>query len=526
MEAFLLSDFCENSACARICVLVFSVLMCAFFCNAANSTVDPCTVVEDRCPPYPGEPGRRGFGGVCESWEEERSEYVSPYHAVIGEMIKGKRWDLMVDGYSEWDSNWLTGDFACLIKKRKSVHVSDKQGVTPLHLAAGGGVDAEVVASLLDLGADVNAVDQFGFTPLHVAMEHNGNLSVLDVLLDGGANAGLPFRKVWRPCICWRGTCVLDPQTRIKTGWVDMLSEAGFDVNAEDRGGSTPLHYAVQHYNWGMIRVLLELGAEADPPDDQGKTPLHWLAQYRNFYFPEALESLEVCQERGERYFSYYKIYGPRAFPEHSGEPEWEWRRRDYQIRSDWLDMERMLAKCEAVHQVIDALLEAGADVNAMTQDGSTPLHYATKYSNLMFMRKFLEAGADPNLKNRDGGMPLRHAIRRKRTGIRIGAVGTWGGEKRHRAGVSARGQEEMGGVRDGMEPQGIEWFDETAQAMMPRVLHRWGLSPHRGGRKARPYRSMNCVARKHVRRCRENYVGRARGPARTPSWGDAARIT
>lgn len=73
--------------------------------------------------------------------------------------------------------------------------VEDKDGCTPLHLAASAGA-ADVVREMLELGAFVNAADRLGRTPLHMAARF-GRVDAMDVLLEHGADAGLVHEGLW-----------------------------------------------------------------------------------------------------------------------------------------------------------------------------------------------------------------------------------------------------------------------------------------------------------------------------------------
>lgn len=55
---------------------------------------------------------------------------------------------------------------------------------------------------------------------------------------------------------------------------VKVLLEA--DVNAKDKEGYTPLHWAAALGHVEAIKVLVEAGADVNPKDEYGSTPLHW----------------------------------------------------------------------------------------------------------------------------------------------------------------------------------------------------------------------------------------------------------
>ncbi len=53
---------------------------------------------------------------------------------------------------------------------------------------------------------------------------------------------------------------------------VKLLISNGFDVNAKDIMGQTPLHWT---RSMDMAKVLLVSGADVNAKDDSGNTPLH-----------------------------------------------------------------------------------------------------------------------------------------------------------------------------------------------------------------------------------------------------------
>ena len=56
---------------------------------------------------------------------------------------------------------------------------------------------------------------------------------------------------------------------------VSVILDAGFNPNAKDDNGWTPLHYAVSNDSQGVLSILLDAGADPDVRSGSGGTPLH-----------------------------------------------------------------------------------------------------------------------------------------------------------------------------------------------------------------------------------------------------------
>ncbi len=74
--------------------------------------------------------------------------------------------------------------------------------------------------------------------------------------------------------------------------------------------------------------------------------------------------------------------------------------------------------------QVLEALIKAGCDVNALDVDKNSPLHSVVEYDDIEAARLLLAAGADPNITNRFGQTALNETSNRQMIKILTGARG------------------------------------------------------------------------------------------------------
>lgn len=146
----------------------------------------------------------------------------------------------------------------------EAVDVRDVDGTTSLHWAVRGD-HSPVVDVLLAAGADVSAGDRYGVTPLELAAV-NGSEFLIGKLLDAGAdpNARLP-----------NGETVLIAAARTGApGAVALLIDRGAEVDARDSNfAQTALIVAAREGNSEVVRLLLARGAEIDARTRVGPTP-------------------------------------------------------------------------------------------------------------------------------------------------------------------------------------------------------------------------------------------------------------
>ena len=340
------------------------------------------------------------------------------------------------------------------------VNVRDRRGRTPLHEAARANPNPGVIAALLAAGADVNARDLRGTTPLHEAVRPNRNPSansnpeVIQALLDAGADVNArddrdntPLRAAWQspsPEYAW-----LEP--RINSEAVSLLLaagadplalnqrgeaagpgacqnwqlavfartagpadyaacvEAGTDLNARDESGYSVFHHATVITDTAVTTLLLEAGADPSARSHDDHTPLHFALRHRNNAVAAALVRAGAdvnVSENDEITPLHLAVYDEAVTT---------------LLLEAGADVHARANRRTALHRaetagVVDALLAAGADINATGRFG-TPLMTSFR-SSRSFGRnsgdslsevtgRLLARGADPNERSRIGQTAL-----------------------------------------------------------------------------------------------------------------------
>ena len=119
-----------------------------------------------------------------------------------------------------------------------------------------------------------------GDTPLHAAAAAFRH-AIVPELVSVGADVQARNRRGAQPLHYaadgMPGSAHWDPSAQRST--VVALLEAGADPNAVDKGGVTPLHRAVRNRSASAVRALIEAGADVRRPNRSGSTPMQ-LAQW------------------------------------------------------------------------------------------------------------------------------------------------------------------------------------------------------------------------------------------------------
>lgn len=169
---------------------------------------------------------------------------------------------------------------------------------------------------------------------------------------------------------------------------ISVILDTGFNPNARDDSGWTPLHYAVDNDNQVVMSVLLDAGADPDVRNDNGDTPLQ-RAVFDAVYGEEGRYQLVV------------------TLLEADANPNIRDASGDTPLQTAVLN-----AAISGEHrQLVSFLLEAGADPNLRDADGDLPLQNASLFSDWVLASMLLEAGTNPNSRDNDGEPLLHGAI-------------------------------------------------------------------------------------------------------------------
>jgi ankyrin repeat protein len=128
-------------------------------------------------------------------------------------------------------------------------------GMSALHWAAKNG-NAEMVAMLLEAGADPTVTSRVGKTPLTMAAE-SGQMEVLKTLVAKGGNIE-SIDQIGGTPLLWAAGLSPNPLT------VAYLIEQGGNVNVIDTNGMTPLIWAAGIGQPSVVKLLIDSGADLD----------------------------------------------------------------------------------------------------------------------------------------------------------------------------------------------------------------------------------------------------------------------
>jgi uncharacterized protein len=194
---------------------------------------------------------------------------------------------------------------------------------------------------------------------------------------------------------------------------VELFLAGGAPINARDISGATALYLATESERPTTVALLLAKGADPDLPGPSGLTPLAVAALKGNDRIAEQLLSHHadpnVPDEAGKTAMTYAAV---RGFPEIVS------RLLDAGIdvnrpyRSNltalmWAAGSEDGVGARAAQDVIDALVKAGAELDAADNRGRTALMIAAELGHVAVVDRLIRWGADHNLRDKAGKTAL-----------------------------------------------------------------------------------------------------------------------
>ena len=245
----------------------------------------------------------------------------------------------------------------------------------------------DVVEVLIDAGADVEVRDKSALTPLVFASE-KGKLPMVKMLVEAGASV-CARDHMGRTCF-WMAAAFGHTETARY-----LVRLKGVDVDAEADDGLTAVLAAAQENHPDVMKVLIDAGADIEARDNSdGRTPLHVVSQRGHIRAVEVLirAGAGVC----------YTNDGNTCLVLAAGNGHTETVRT--LLYTPEMDVNQSntlgftplhLAVLKKHSNVVQVLINAGADIEAKGFDGSSPLHCVCEVGELEIAKMLVEAGAD-----------------------------------------------------------------------------------------------------------------------------------
>jgi ankyrin repeat protein len=270
----------------------------------------------------------------------------------------------------------------------------DTNLVSDLQYAVDRGVHP-VVKRLLALGAPCDPDLGVDNTPLLALAIGNNHLAVARLLLQQGA---APFRSE---------TLSLALVFAAQNGHRELVTpliEAGASVSWAGNNGSAALHVASAQGHADVVRALLAAGASHAQTDDDGRTALEMAAAFHHadvvVALHEAGADVDHAGPGGERSLSLSVLRAGVGASMQS--------RASTDERGVSFSVVMVITDVDPnVTRTVRALLDAGADVNAVNATGHTALHHAARVMQPALAHELIARGARRDVRDEDGKTPF-----------------------------------------------------------------------------------------------------------------------
>lgn len=281
------------------------------------------------------------------------------------------------------------------------VQSTTKSGASPLHAAAIGD-QSEVIAFLLEAGADINAGDNKKTTPLHVAASRS-HMNAVEILLDGGANPNAKSASgatALHEFLSTRRSREAAKTKHAANRIITLLLDRGAKIEARDSHGITPLQLASRFASVESVGLLLQRGADIMATDDQRNTSLHAAAAMGRSDIIDLLltagADIEAANTKGNtalhetakhfRAQACERLLAAGAKVDARNAAGLTALQVAAAAGPKVKEVDKLLAK------VADALLNGGADAKQVDSSGRTPYETAVKHGHKLMAARLQDA--------------------------------------------------------------------------------------------------------------------------------------
>jgi ankyrin repeat protein len=323
-----------------------------------------------------------------------------------------------------------------LLKQAADVNGAQGDGMTALHWAAMNG-HADLTQTLIYAGANVRATTRIGgYTPLFLASQ-SGQGATIRALLKAGADVTVGSPNGTTPLMVAAASG--------RTDAVAALLDHGADINAtESLRGHTALIFAAASNRAAVIELLTSRGADVTaatkvidlgsltrerlqffgnppPPPREGQAAAP--AQGQQAATAPSPEPGQARPQQGAAAKESGQQAPAAPQPAASGRPAAPQRRsqiagidRQYQL-NELVSAQGgltplLFAARDGYMESVEALLEAGADVNQVSEgDQTSPLLIAVINGHFDLARVLIDKGADVTRASENGATPLYAAL-------------------------------------------------------------------------------------------------------------------
>ena len=321
-----------------------------------------------------------------------------------------------------------------ILANHKTTSLSDELGQTPLYAACIGN-HPEIINLLVDSGYHVNHQDNEGKTPLHLVFENHEPGTAHTLMTQFNADTEIRDIHNWTPLhtAVDRGYFLYSQQLSqtflqedagTEVSWIQLhaacfqentqniqtLFDAETNVNHASSAGHTPLHIAVKKGNIDLVSYLLDQNVNVNSKNTDGQTPLH------------------IAVDRGEENI-IHQLLKKKADPSMKDVLGNTSLHLAVQVKHE---LKPGLLKCHpkagaigsvedrwhspesykpCSKQTVQAIVNYGADVNAVNNRCQTPLWFACFDGQDNLVMILLNAGADPNIADENSDSSLHAAI-------------------------------------------------------------------------------------------------------------------